>query len=391
MSDNQPIQFNNELLNTPPKTQQPHQPIETTNDPNTDLHALIVKGEPEPVSHFLNNLPDPKTIINKRDDTLKQTAIYTAVQIKDQTKAVDIVKSLIEKGGQIKIKDVHGQSPLFYICRDGNLPLLELFLSHEVDINESDNFKQSPLFYAARENKIDFIKRMLSNGANPNHRDKVNETPLFYAAREGNIDVCRVLLEGGADVNILDNKRQTALFFAKKSKNADLADFLISKGAINTKDGKITRNDLLRQKEIGNIDNLADKLLSIQNATKRNKKKKKNAKDEKAKNTYRLCMATADFNVEEFSREKFVKFKEEYPEIADLLLNPEKLLNEENIQRKEFVELDWQSLAQDILATVKKAKGAKIFHTPVDYVKLNILDYPEIVKNPMDFGTIKVG
>ena len=63
---------------------------------------------------------------------------------------------------------------------------------------------------------------MLKKGSNIKHRDKINETPLFYAARD------------------------TALYFAKKQKNAELIDFLISKGAINTKDGKLTKSDILK-------------------------------------------------------------------------------------------------------------------------------------------------
>ncbi len=50
----------------------------------------------------------------------------------------------------------------------------------------------------------------------------------------------------------------------------------------------------------------------------------------------------------------------------------------------------WTVSALEILNAVKKAKGAKVFHYPVDYVKLGISDYPDIVKNPMDLGTIKV-
>lgn len=34
-------------------------------------------------------------------------------------------------------------------------------------------------------------------------------------------------------------------------------------------------------------------------------------------------------------------------------------------------------------------KGGYLFHLPVDPVKYNILDYNDIITNPMDFGTIK--
>jgi len=36
-----------------------------------------------------------------------------------------------------------------------------------------------------------------------------------------------------------------------------------------------------------------------------------------------------------------------------------------------------------------KAQHAWIFHEPVDIVKLKIPDYFEVVKRPMDFGTIR--
>lgn len=36
-----------------------------------------------------------------------------------------------------------------------------------------------------------------------------------------------------------------------------------------------------------------------------------------------------------------------------------------------------------------KYKGAQVFHEPVNPERYGILDYFQIIKNPMDFGTIK--
>jgi hypothetical protein len=101
-------------------------------------------------------------------------------------------------------------------------------------------------------------------------------------------------------------------------------------------------------------------------------------------------MAKGDFSLSEFDVEQFNEFKSNFPEIADLLLNPEKVNDTEHPLFEEMERESWASAAMDILNMVKKAKGAKIFYTPVDYVKLGIPDYPDLVKNPMDFGTIKV-
>jgi Bromodomain len=41
------------------------------------------------------------------------------------------------------------------------------------------------------------------------------------------------------------------------------------------------------------------------------------------------------------------------------------------------------------MTTLWKHSSAWIFYEPVDFVKLGIPDYLEIIKHPMDFGTIK--
>lgn len=49
----------------------------------------------------------------------------------------------------------------------------------------------------------------------------------------------------------------------------------------------------------------------------------------------------------------------------------------------------WEKAAKKIMTSLWKLQGARIFHEAVDPEALQIPDYPDIVKNPMDFGTIK--
>ena len=42
-----------------------------------------------------------------------------------------------------------------------------------------------------------------------------------------------------------------------------------------------------------------------------------------------------------------------------------------------------------MLITLGRIQKAYIFANPVNFVELKIPDYPQIVKNPMDFATIK--
>ena len=48
----------------------------------------------------------------------------------------------------------------------------------------------------------------------------------------------------------------------------------------------------------------------------------------------------------------------------------------------------WVKLCQKLVRGLMKHKAAAVFCNPVDHVKLNIPDYPLIVKHPMDFSTI---
>lgn len=41
------------------------------------------------------------------------------------------------------------------------------------------------------------------------------------------------------------------------------------------------------------------------------------------------------------------------------------------------------------MENIWKTKDSKLFHHPVDPIKLNIPEYNQVIKRPMDFSTIK--
>jgi len=49
----------------------------------------------------------------------------------------------------------------------------------------------------------------------------------------------------------------------------------------------------------------------------------------------------------------------------------------------------WVRIAKKLLNGIWKLKNCYYFHKPVDIEALKCYDYPNIIKNPMDFGTIK--
>ena len=56
--------------------------------------------------------------------------------------------------------------------------------------------------------------------------------------------------------------------------------------------------------------------------------------------------------------------------------------------KNEITDEDIKKL-EKIFDTIERDNQAYEFLAPVDYVALNILDYPKIITHPMDLGTVK--
>jgi hypothetical protein len=105
--------------------------------------------------------------------------------------------------------------------------------------------------------------------------------------------------------------------------------------------------------------------------------------------SYKLQFSDSNLNSRDISEAEFDRFKELYPKLAQILLNPELLQTNASLQALVSQE-SWQAAASQLMSAVWKIKNANIFHAPVDPIKLGIPDYFDVIKHPMDFGTIKV-
>ena len=400
MDQNNEVVFNNQTLNTNSAMNQVgnNLPVETpvyNQGRHKQLLDFLKDGNVDGFQSLLNESADSVQLINLIDPSFKQSLVYGIVNMLSEEKAHICLQKFLEKGGRINVKDVHGQSPLFYICKDGKISLLNLFLENNADINETDNFRQTPLFYASREGKEDMVKAMISQKAWVNHRDKVEQTPLFYAARYNRRQAAQTLLENGADINITDLKKQTALYFARQHGHHELDKFLVDMGAINTKDGILKQSDLKKAPKTLSQNKSAAPLseVSIHRDKKLdgiNNKKKKGGFYEEPRLTYRLQFTDGSTLLpNELNEADFEKFKQEHPQIAKILLNPDLITSSSAIARKVSQET-WQTSASQLLANLWKIKESNVFHAPVDFHKLGIPDYLTVITNPMDFGTIKV-
>ena len=245
-------------------------------------------------------------------------------------------------------------------------------MTQGVKFDEIDSYGQNPLYYAAREGRAEMAVKLIDLGIAVDHVDQYSQTCLFYAAKKGSLETCKCLIERGAKHDYIDPKKQTPAAYAKKSGNKELIEYFQS----------------LKQKDLKKVIPAPEKIaLSVGSAEEKNLGKRKREKEE-PKLIYKLVLADDQGNVTELTEQDFEKFRNDYPDVANLILNPEKALP---IQEVEVKERDsWEKIAKKIMNILWKMKGAFHFHTPVDPIKWNCPDYFDIVKSPMDFGTVKV-
>lgn len=224
------------------------------------------------------------------------------------------------------------------------------------------------MYYAAREGHYQLAEKLIELGADPNNEDNNGQTALFYSAREGHKDLCMLLIKKGANPNQQDKKHQTPLHLAKKHNKQDVMQFLLENGATPLKEAS------------------AEKAKS----SKKGSSSKSKPSDVNSPKKYVLTLYK-DGNWRPVNAEELKEFLENNKEVASYLLNPENLSKLKVPPASESMQIfdHWDKAAKKILGHLWKHQGAWHFHEPVDPEKLNIPDYTEIIKNPMDFGTIK--
>jgi ankyrin repeat protein len=329
-------------------------------------------------------------IINRPDrdkDGGKQTSLFLAVILKDKEACFNITRLLLQHGGDVLHKDTYSQTPMYYLARDGKSDVMKLFIDSGANLNEVDDYNQTPIFYACREGHADTVRFMVEHGADVHHLDKHSENCLFYASREGRLEICRFLIERGVNVNQVDNMKQTAWYFAKKKGHTNIIELLEQAGATGNKNGRVTKKDAPKSSKGGqpSFEN-ESKMAGSQTASALNKRKKEK---EKARNPCRILFTDKQGNSRELTTEEWDQFKRDHPLVAGYIENPDTIPRDKLEDESQYE--GWESVAGQILNNLWKMKGAQIFHKPVDAIKLGIPDYPQVIKEPMDFSTVKVG
>ena len=130
---------------------------------------------------------------------------------------VELLK-LLRRGADPNVRDVHGWTPLHYVClRPSGLSDARNLASFHarVDIQGIDGV--TPLHCAVIGELPTLIWLLLSEGAKIDAPDVLGQTPLHYAALHHQQSAIEILIRSGADQDRTDRYGRTALHFAARS------------------------------------------------------------------------------------------------------------------------------------------------------------------------------
>eukprot|EP00831_Metopus_contortus_P049723 TRINITY_DN4130_c0_g1_i4.p1 TRINITY_DN4130_c0_g1~~TRINITY_DN4130_c0_g1_i4.p1 ORF type:complete len:467 (-),score=54.60 TRINITY_DN4130_c0_g1_i4:135-1535(-) len=358
---------------SPPKPPvAPPQPAMGSMQITNDFLNIVKNGNLQEISMFISqyNLDVSKLV----DNNFRHTCLFYAALIRDPNNSLSVMKFFIEKGVSAVYTDILNQTVLFYAAREGKVNCVDMLIKLGCKVNHRDQYGQTPLYYGAREGHVELVEKLLSYGADPNNVDANGQTALFYSAREGHKSMCELLVRKGANPNIQDKKRQTALHWARKQNKHEVYELLVALGGIPLKDSSSSK-----QRE-------SSKAFS----KKENVKAPKKAVDRTSPNLYTLTIFREGGwrKVTPAELEDFIRVN---PTVAEYLKNPS-LINSiqcPKVTPEAPIYDHWEKAAKKILVNVWKQPGAWHFHEPVNPELLHIPDYYNIIKFPMDLGTIK--
>lgn len=139
----------------------------------------------------------------------------------------DIIRLLVEHGGDIKKTNCYGRTPLMASVAYSNLGAVKTFLDLCANVNSTDSFGATPLIISACNRRsaeaLSVMDLLLKHKAKVNKRNCFGWTALHYAARTGRKEMVQRLLKAGACPKIKNFKGEEAVDIALKKGHVEIA------------------------------------------------------------------------------------------------------------------------------------------------------------------------
>ncbi|XP_071111355.1 serine/threonine-protein phosphatase 6 regulatory ankyrin repeat subunit C-like [Haliotis cracherodii] len=193
---------------------------------NNILHSAGRGGDVEVVQYVLSH---DMVDINGRGSCRR-----TPVMLAAEKGHIEIVKLLVDKGGDMSLVGKRHENILHLACLCGQIEVVKYVLSQDiVDINSRGRKRKTPVMLAARNGHKEVVELLVKKGANLSLAyNAAGSNVLHLACFNGHVDVVKYLLSQNAvDVNSRGWKQRTPVMRAAHSGNKEVVELLVNKGA----------------------------------------------------------------------------------------------------------------------------------------------------------------
>ncbi|XP_042907067.2 uncharacterized protein [Parasteatoda tepidariorum] len=197
----------------------------------------------------------------------------TAMHIATRRKNGELLRLLLNSGGNVDAQNTEGLTPLHVACEHGDAEILKVFFQFRANANINDNQDRTPLHIAAEKGystivetladkfKASIFKRtkdgrtlmhiasesghqetalvFLKKGVPLHMSNKTGTKAIHTAAAHGFVEVIRNLLDRGENVDATTPENFTALHLAVQANQPEVVEILLGHGAnVQMKAGK---------------------------------------------------------------------------------------------------------------------------------------------------------
>jgi len=218
------------------------------------INSCIKNGfTPLMVACMNNNLDSVNYLIEKGAE-VNITSIYnvTALMIACQKNNFNIVKVLVDHHANLnlqyadidfcqshidKIKifntytnNINGYTALFFAVHQQNLDIIKYLIDHGGDYQIVSEDQSSLLTISAQLNNFELVKYFIDKGINIDHENNINNTALSISLKNENYLMAKYIIDHGATIKPTSPLNNVFLSLAIDHKDFDIIKYLINNG-----------------------------------------------------------------------------------------------------------------------------------------------------------------